>query len=185
MQKGKKLRSQTITGMKDAISQPIYDTQDWKTTDPAGQEKLYFQEGINQNKTLFETNMRESGQLSAGQYYELRGFSMVILDPVITPAEFNNLLILSRAYLIFRLLDKDYITIPCYYIPAFNMMYDQAVTSSRQLNNVPYLKLRKVIPIRGKQSFSGVVKIQTALTAIGRNFKIALYMHGDLWRSVQ
>lgn len=178
------VKGQVVRGFKDVISQPLYDTLNFANADVG--DKIFFTQPISSNKTLFETNMTVSSEISRGTKFTIHGYSLAVHQAELKLADANNLLYLSKSYLEFTLLDKIYLQVPAYFLPVYNFWYTIAVTNSpvRPVNNVPYLKLARKVTIEGKQNFNIKWRIQTALT-LTATVPVSIFIHGVLKRNIQ
>lgn len=185
---GMRRSGSVISGVFDTITQPLYDTLPFTNT-TVGEQNFFAQPIGVAGKTMFETNLKQSGQIPQGQVFNLYGFSITLLRSLMTTAELNDFFRVSRAFFVFRLVEKDYLQIPLHFIPQFNGWINPDGTgtglSCEPISNASYFKMSKVVPIMGNQNFSCVINVQTALSAIVGTIPVTVFMHGTLKRNIQ
>lgn len=185
-----RVAGQVIKGMKDVISQPLYDTL--QIDDAFQGNKVFFATPVGQPaaapKTLADTNLRSAGEIERGKLFFMYGMSVDFNDSQIVGADYDNLITTGRAFLQFQLLDKIYWESPFKFIPAMTGYYNidnlTTVDTITPFNQVTYLGLSKPIKIWGKQSFSLTLQIPNAIT-LTKSYRLTFYLHGTLARNIQ
>lgn len=181
------VKGQVIAGIKDVISQPLYDTIQFSAASVGDQ--VFFAVPIGAGKTLWHTNMRQAGEVSRGQKFDCYGLSLTIQSAGLTLPDWVLITETAQAYVVFTFLNKVYYECPLYLIPTFNYpsVYNGAVAANslRPFNNVPYLKFEKEIVMKGKENFDVTIRLASALGGLAASVYVTMFLHGRLWRNVQ